>query len=239
MNNEQKDLQSGYQAGDRMAYLIEDNYRLLQVLSRFGISLGFGDKTVEEVCQMNHVDTTTFLAVVNFIHSGYTQVAEDFDNLSIISLINYLKQSHIYFLDFLLPRIRRDLRAALPKDEDRISSLILHQLDVYIAELTRHMKYEDDHLFPYVENLLKGIIDDHFTLTTFSRRHHSVDDELHELKQILIKYIPQSASRNELNAVLYDIYGCEDELDAHCKAEDYIFVPAVYNLEERVKNDRR
>ena len=43
-------------------------------------------------------------------------------------------------------------------------------------------------------------------------------------------------SRNELNAVLYQIYGCEDELDAHCKAEDYIFVPAVYNLEEKLRN---
>ena len=32
-----------------MSYLICDNYTLLQVMSRFDLSLGFGDKTVQDV----------------------------------------------------------------------------------------------------------------------------------------------------------------------------------------------
>jgi hypothetical protein len=40
-----------YQATDRMSDLISDNYSLLMVMSRFGLSLGFGDKTVAEVCE--------------------------------------------------------------------------------------------------------------------------------------------------------------------------------------------
>ena len=50
-----------------MSYLICDNYTLLQVMSRFDLSLGFGDKTVQEVCRENGVDCRTFLAVVNFM----------------------------------------------------------------------------------------------------------------------------------------------------------------------------
>ena len=50
-----------------MIDLIGDNYSLLQVMSRFGLSLGFGDKTVKEVCEMNNVDCQTFLVVVNFM----------------------------------------------------------------------------------------------------------------------------------------------------------------------------
>ena len=48
-----------------MCDLVCDRYPVLQVMSRFGIALGFGDKTIAEVCAENKVDTATFLAVVN------------------------------------------------------------------------------------------------------------------------------------------------------------------------------
>ena len=38
-----------YKSTDKMGDLICDNYTLLQVLSRFGIALGFGDKTVQNL----------------------------------------------------------------------------------------------------------------------------------------------------------------------------------------------
>ena len=62
MDNLQK-----YKPTDKMIDLISDNYSLLQVMSRFGLSLGFGDKTVKEVCELNGVDCRTFLIVVNFM----------------------------------------------------------------------------------------------------------------------------------------------------------------------------
>ena len=40
-----------YTPTDKMSDIICDNYRLLQVMSRFDIPLGFGDASVEEVCQ--------------------------------------------------------------------------------------------------------------------------------------------------------------------------------------------
>ena len=55
-----------YESGDRMISIISDNYNILQSLGAFGINLGFGDKTVQEVCEEQKVDTYTFLAVVNF-----------------------------------------------------------------------------------------------------------------------------------------------------------------------------
>ena len=59
-----------YKFSDKMIDLISDNYSLLQVMSRFGLSLGFGDKTVKEVCEMNGVDCPTFLAVVSYLFFG-------------------------------------------------------------------------------------------------------------------------------------------------------------------------
>ena len=66
-----------YEADDKMIDLISDNYSMLQGLSAFGIRLGFGDKTVEEVCREQDVDCYTFLTVVNFLINGYSPKETD------------------------------------------------------------------------------------------------------------------------------------------------------------------
>ena len=104
--------QKMYEPDDKMINLIKDNYSLLQSLGCFGISLGFGDKTVREVCNDQNVDTYTFLSVVNYTINGYKGF-DDLDRLSIPTLIQYLRASHTYYLDYELPFIRRELTGAL------------------------------------------------------------------------------------------------------------------------------
>jgi regulator of cell morphogenesis and NO signaling len=58
-----------YKLTDKMRDLVKDNSALILVMGRFGISLGFGDKSVREVCRMHHVNENTFLEVVNFVSS--------------------------------------------------------------------------------------------------------------------------------------------------------------------------
>ena len=79
-----------YEADDKMISLIRDNYDLLQMLGSFGISLGFGDKTVKETCDDNNVDTYTFLAVVNYTINGYGE----FDALAKLILRFYDEYAH-------------------------------------------------------------------------------------------------------------------------------------------------
>ena len=84
-----------YEPQDKMITLIKDNYSVLQSLSSFGINLGFGDKTVEETCQLNGVDCYTFLAVVNYTINNYAIDADD-ERISIPTLLHYLEASHRY-----------------------------------------------------------------------------------------------------------------------------------------------
>ena len=67
-----------YSATDKMSDLICENYSLLLVMSRFGISLGFGDQTVEQVCEQQGVHTGTFLAVVNFMDEEWMRFVPKF-----------------------------------------------------------------------------------------------------------------------------------------------------------------
>ena len=231
--------QKMYEADDKMITLIRDNYDLLQMLGSFGISLGFGDKTVKDTCMDNGVDTYTFLAVVNFTvntpAANSPQPTADPDQLSVPTLLHYLEASHAYFLDFQLPYIRRELQESLDERES-LAKLILRFYDEYAHEIRRHMKYEQKTLFPYVQSLIDGHPVNSYDVDTFSKHHSAADKKLRELKLLIIKYLPQDGlHNNQLTATLHDIYENEVWLRQHAMVEDLIFVPAIRRLEQQTK----
>ena len=223
-----------YEADDKMISLIRDNYDLLQSLGSFGISLDFGDKTVQETCEDNNVDTYTFLAVVNYTINGYGEFESD-EQISVPTLMHYLEASHAYFLDFQLPFIRKELQESL-NENDSLAKLILRFYDEYAYEIRRHMKYEQKTLFPYVNTLLEGEPAKDYNVETFSKHHGAADKKLRELKLLIIKYLPQDGlHNNQLTATLHDIYDNEEWLRQHALVEDHIFVPAIRRLEQVTK----
>jgi len=224
--------QKMYEASDKMISLIRDNYNLLQSLGSFGISLGFGDKTVKQVCDDQNVDTNTFLAVVNFTINGYREM-EDVSRLSVPTLLQYLKASHDYFIGFQLPFIRKELVDALDEN-DNLARLILKLYDEYSRSVTQHMKYEEKTVFPYVESLIAGKPMANYAIDMYSKHHGQESMKLRELKSIIIKYFPGDSLRNnQLSATLYDIYNNEEWLALHAEVEDKIFIPAIKCLEDK------
>lgn len=225
-----------YEADDKMIELIRDNYSVLQGLGAFGINLGFGDKTVREVCEMQGVDSYTFLVVVNFTINGYRPKDED-ERISVSTLMTYLRASHKYYLDFQLPFIRKELEEAL-NPTDNLAALILRIYDEYAHSIQQHMRYEEKTLFPYVEALLRGEQMVNYNIEVFSKHHGETTSKLQELKHIIIKYLPDDGlTNNKLTATLYDLYNNEEWLSNHSMVEDEIFIPAIRFLEQKVKND--
>mgnify|MGYP000394005419 CR=1 FL=1 len=127
------------------------------------------------------------------------------------ALVGYLRNSHVYFLDFRLPAIRRKLIEAIDCSHNDVAFAILRFFDEYVAEVHKHMDYEEQKVFPYVEGLLRGEHPEGYSIDIFRRHHDQVEAKLAELKRIIIRYYP-SGSTNELNGVLFDIFTCERDL---------------------------
>ncbi len=224
-----------YKAGkylptDSMSELVLNNYPMLLVMGRFGIDLGFGEDSIEEVCLSSKVDTYTFLTVANLlIAENKKSVKIDYSKVSLPSLIKYLHNSHSYFLEYRLPLIRQELLSALDKRDD-VSIMIKNYYDEYVAEVHKHMMYEEDTLFPYIKSVISGANSSTYSIEAFSKHHDKVEAKLSELKNIIIKYYPATTT-NELNNVLYDIFSCERDLAAHNNIEDFLLVPAMKDVE--------
>lgn len=199
--------------------------RVLQLVQRFGIPFGVGDKSIETICQENGVDCTTLLAVVNFAVNGEYQYTPKID---ITTLRQYLENAHIYFMDFQLPRIRQLLLEAinLAGSDNKVPLLIVRFYDEYVEEIRAHIQHENECAF----------------------EHHATDDrhiaaKAIELKNLIIKYYPHNDKQNQQNqeqnrllyAVLHDIYHFENELALHCAIEDEILLPALAKNDQTIK----
>ncbi len=226
-----------YTKDDRLYDAICDDCRLLNVISRFGMHLGFGEKTIEEVCGESGIDCDTFLAVLNLTKSGVVTHWQQ-PKLSLRTLGEYLQNSHAYFLDFLLPSIRRKLVEALGGfTNNDMAFLIIKFYDEFCLEVRTHMERENKEVFPYVDALMQGKKIRPITIEISLMHRTPIEKKLSELKNVMIKYYDGNANDNLLNSILYDIFLFEEDLVCHCMVETRLFLGEIKRLEEEHKDN--
>lgn len=226
------DRHSSYRPENTMRDLIRDNNLLLMTISRFNIAFGFGDNTIQDTCEANGVDTETFLAVCNLLsgreHENY--------KVSLNSLMGYLKRAHSSFLDISLPKLRLKIIEAINNSETgEVSFLLVKFFDDYVVEVREHLSNENNVVFKYVENLLRGVSDSSYSISQFSINHELESQKLTELKDIFIYHYSQRGN-DLLSSVLFDIINLEKDLMTHFEVESHLFVPAVKKLEDKLSH---
>ena len=228
-----------YKVTDKVNSVIANDFRLLQVLSRFGITLGFGDKTIMEVCNQCEVDPLTFITIINFVKDGGVGGDINESDLDLRSILNYLKRTHQYFLDYQFPYMRREMLNAIDCSvKNEVAFLVLKFYDEYVEEVRKHMEYEELVTFKFVESILNGKIEStdkkRENSSLLFHHHEEIDDKLMDLKRLFIQYYPQKNIDHNINAVVYELYRTQEDLLIHCKVEERIFIPAVKYQEKLI-----
>ncbi len=212
-----------YKFTDKMCDLMSHEEDAIQIISRFGLEMGVGEQTIEQVCSSHGVHTPTFLAVVNYKVFKHRAVPADID---IPTLQRYLRNAHTYFLDFRLSRLRRSLiEAIIPADPTtKIPGLILRCYDEFVDEIRIHIEHEN-----------KGMYDEH------EHDDQRITDKLTEIKNLIIKYYPTKPTSTEgtvtytLISVMSDLWHTEQDFADHCAIEDDILRPALTKITPQSK----
>jgi regulator of cell morphogenesis and NO signaling len=211
-----------YKASDKICELMSHEEDAILIISRFGLEMGVGEQTIDQVCSAHGVHTPTFLAIVN--HKVFHQRAIPAD-IDIPTLQLYLANAHAYFLDYRLPRLRRSLvEAIMPADPTtKIPGLILRCYDEFVEEIRTHIAHEN-----------AGQFDKH------EHDDQRITDKLTEIKNLIIKYYPgeverpktaslqeESTATYHLISVMSDLWHTEQDFADHCAIEDDILRPAL------------
>lgn len=223
----------------KMSDLIDADYRLLLLLHKLNISLGFGEKSVDTVCKENGFDTDCFLFLANYqSNKSITNTQEVFEALPLRPFLQYLKTSHGYFLERRLPNIRRKLELVFAGSDKGLQHVVFDFFDNYTKEVAEHMQYEDEIVFPYVYSLMEESCSKKYSINIFEERHNNIEEKMNDLKQILMKYVPGTTDQMLMVNILTELYMSEEELEAHTFIEDSLVIPRVKEIEKaRIKNN--
>jgi len=223
----------------KVIYLIRSNYNLLPVINRFGIMLGFKDKSIEELCEEKKINTEFFLAIVNTYHNEEYFPEDQFLSFSPVLIVQYLKKTHQYYIKYVLPKIETLLEQLVSGCESNCKELDM--IDAfykkYKKELLLHIKEEEENVFPYVLNLIenKHSALPKYTIHSFEKEHSNVDIKLNDLKNLIIKYLEPVYDENICNEFLISLLRFEKDIKDHARIEDKILIPQVNTIERDLK----
>lgn len=230
----------------KMAEVIHLDHNLLPVINRFGISLGFGEKTVEGICREKNISTSFFLEVLNTFHDTDYFPRASLLRFPVKWLLDYLKKTHNYYLDIKVPQLEILIKELIREaaGNARNMQMIEKFFLEYRAELTDHIEREEEKVYPYINNLERALNIENpdqelrknislYSIEDFENEHDDVEVKLNDLKNIIIKYLPAPAEDHLCNDILFLLFQLEKDLRDHSRLEEKILVPMVASLEEK------
>lgn len=218
----------------RLADLIYANHNLILMLPRFGIPLGFGDKSVSAVCEEYHVPADFFILICNvYTFEDYIPDRDCIRKTDMSMLVSYLLASHQYYLQEHLEHIEHHLFLLADTVDEKYGRSLKFFFSDYKNEVIEHFDYEEKNVFPYLKSLLSGSHSSAFSIRQFKESHSNIEDKLNDLIQIIFKYLPGNVKPYDSIDMIFDIFQLSADLDKHTLIENKILIPYVEFLEQK------
>ena len=216
----------------KMADMIASNYDLILMLPRFGIPLGFGEKSVREVCRECGVDDNFFLTVCNiYTFDDYRPDDEELSRIKRNMVVEHLRAGHRYYIEDRLPHLQHHLdhiADGVGAMAEKSATILRKYFADYCREVRDHVRHEEKNLATLLEGSGTSISE------RYQKSHDNIKDKLGDLTQIIYKYIPGERMNEEMMELVFDILQLSRDLEKHAEIEELLLSPPEdYALSER------
>lgn len=219
----------------KMADMIATNYDLILMLPRFGIPLGFGEKTIKEVCRDHAVDDFFFLTVCNiYTFDDFRPDDEEIAKIDHRLVVDHLRAAHRYYTQERLPHMQRHLDHIADSAGEQSAAILKKYFADYCREVREHVRREERNLTTMLESTRGGDPLSKSVSEHYSKSHDSIKDKLSDLTQIIYKYIPGERLNEEMMELVFDIMQLSRDLEKHAEIEEMLLLPPEdYSLSDR------
>ncbi len=230
-----------YHENNILAEVILQYPGTLQILERFGIPLGLGNDTIDVVCERHEVLPNLFTLVLNVstFPEYVPQSGKSYDFIP--QLLRYLSSSHRYFTEIKIPQVDDDVNRLILELGDNKARALSHLFKHYIAEVSEHIQYENETVFKYIQELYscyqKQQLPDQsvsYHIGVYGAHHDDIESVLMDVKNILIRHIPQTEKGPLRRKILHQLFELERDLYSHTRLENEVLIPIVQHLEAEI-----
>jgi regulator of cell morphogenesis and NO signaling len=213
---------------NKLSDIVSNNIDLLPILHRLGLSANIGERSISEVCGLNQKNVRFVLGILNTYSS-----ADYFpkpDDLELQPLVDFLIQTHNYHKQVTIPRINgfiEQLKQHMPNE--KLLIIVEKYLNQYIRKLIQHIDFEELEIFPLVKMDNMDDINS-LKIKKIFKQHTNVENEISDLKTIIIRHIPDNIDMNLVHDLLHALSHFEKEQLDHARFEDKILMPKLLKL---------
>ena len=212
----------------KLADIIAANHSIILLLPRFGIPLGFGEKSVREICAAANVPVDFMLLVCNlYSFDDYMPSIEEIKAINMQPLVPYLKASHSYYTDERLPHIEKHIARIAERMDERSGMIFKKFYADFRREITAHFLSEEKNEFPRLLDLQSHGSTYRPAKRQLSKTHAALVDKLNDLTQIVYKYLPGNVMPEETMELVFDILQLSSDIQKHALIEDKILQPLL------------
>ena len=215
-----------------------------QVLLRYKLPVFYTNTAFSNTAEQN-------VAFINQLTKCFedesTFRADEFSLIPMDLLLDYVRRTHILYLDKSLQEIEQSiilLNDAYPAGHPVLSVLNEFFLE-YKSDLIHHIHLEDGFLIPYISFLnrsLSGKLDLYrfyaekklFNLRQFTQEHDDHDAELELVRLKLLTYEAPPTNKFLYGVLVNQLDFFRQDLKIHGLIEDEILIPRALEMEEKL-----
>lgn len=154
-------------------------------------------------------------------------------------VLDYLKRTHQFYKLRMLPKMELAIKSLKSTFPDHPICIVLDQFySNYQNELLEHIDLEEMKLFPFAEQLNKGIIQEGFSVEEFRMHHdHRIEDHLEDMLIVIEDEFGEVYNSFAYRTFKNLLDNFRNDLAIHHLIEEKLFLSMVEDLERQTRND--
>ena len=230
----------------QIGQFVAEDFRTAAVFSKYGIDFCCkGDRTVEEVCTKNNIDSDELLGKLMEVQISSHEQNIDYKSWPLDLLAEYIEKKHHRYVEEKIPVLQQFLDKLCKVHGGRHPEL-LEITALFIGcskELASHMKKEELILFPFIKRMVKAKMESlpvqshqfgtvKNPIAMMKHEHDQEGERFRQIAKLSNSYTPPADACNTYKVTFAMLEEFEKDLHLHIHLENNILFPKAIELEQ-------
>lgn len=223
-----------------------EHFEVDQIVQRYALPLNSNILSSYNELQEINIDREFIYVLLESFEDLSNFDASKYDAFSLQTIVDYIRRTHRYYLSKKLLEIEQSIGILLRNYDGNHPLLnVLHTFYAdYKKDLIEHIKAEEAHVLPYIDQLLKcenntTAVDvlrksNRASLKSFVENHTDTEEDLSNVRNMIMQYQPPITNQTPYRILLTQLQLFERDLAVHALIEDHVLIPRALELEEKL-----
>jgi regulator of cell morphogenesis and NO signaling len=190
-----------------------------------------------QVCADHKIATAQLIEELE-VSTRTSEPGQDYARAPLTDIVVHIQRRYHRALREELPRLRAMLDKVVSRHGDRLIDVLLPLQNTFVmfeADLSLHMKKEDDVLFPAIVALEQGTRNTDWTwidqpIDIMEREHEAAGDALARMSELTDRYTPPVDACPTFRGLYHGLAELEREMHLHVHLENHVLFPRANAL---------